>query len=763
MSRRRWVLGSVAMLLLGLGVFRVVRPPLLDALSFSHAIYDRNHQLLRLTLAADERYRLKLPLSEVGSNIVNATLLLEDRHFRQHFGVNPVSLLRAAKHWIKGDARVGGSTITMQVVRLRWQLQSKTWWGKIKQIALAVWLELHYSKQEILEAYFNLAPYGGNIEGVGAASLIYFHKEPSELNLSEALSLAVIPKNPVDRLPGTLSNERARTKLAALWKKIRGDADEVGHLALKVFPSSALPFRAPHFVQHILTMDSTGGRRITTIDIDKQAILEGEIKSYIESQKSLGVQNAAALLINTSNMRVLGSVGSANFFNDAIQGQVDGTSSPRSPGSILKPFVYALALDQGLIHPLTVLKDTPKNFRGFDPANFDQKFLGPVSATEALIFSRNLPAVDLASRLHDPSFYEFLKSVGVPKLREPEFYGLALVLGGLEISMEDLVKLYAMLANRGVYRPLSFLLSDLSLKGQNMVSPEAAYLTLDMLEKNQRPDEQFSREWVRDPMDVAWKTGTSFGFRDAWAIGVFGPYVLAVWIGNFDGGSNPALVGREMAGPLFFRIIDALRHEEKWESMRMTPAQLTHVKICPVSGKIAGPRCKHAISGWFVPGKSPIQTCDVHRSVLVSKKTGLQACPGDFANSKEEVFEFWPSDILKLFQEGGIPRRTPPPYDPKCELEMKSRKGLDPVITSPRGGVEYLLPLKSLEAEQIPLSATADSDAKQLFWFVDQSFVGKVSVNEPLLWHPRPGQFTIRVVDDQGRSHAQGIQIHIVN
>src|SRR5204863_2745341 len=327
------------------------------------------------------------------------------------------------------------------------------------------------------------------------------------------------------------------------------------------------------------------------------------VTDYIAQNRQRGIENAAALLIDFQSMEALADVGSANFSNKEIQGQVDGRRRPRSPGSTLKPFVYALALDQGKIHPLTLLKDSPHAFGDYNPENFDREFLGPIRAADALARSRNVPAVTLASELSHPSFYEFLRAAEVALPKPASFYGLSLPLGGAEVTMEDLVRLYAALANGGQLQPLRRLLQEpASKKRVRILSPEAAFLTLDMLGQIPRPG--MTNSDLSRSAPVFWKTGTSHGFRDAWSVAVFDHYVLAVWIGNFDGKRSPALIGRTAAAPLLFQMIDQLRAREpaRFEPHLPPPElNLKRVEFCAVSGQLPTSHCPHRTEGWFIP------------------------------------------------------------------------------------------------------------------------------------------------------------------
>ncbi len=741
------------------------RPPLREGLGFSRAVFDREGRLLRLTLAPDERYRLWVPLARISPRVIDATLLHEDRLFRLHPGVNPVALIRAAARTYLGRGRrMGGSTLTMQLARIRYGIDSRTVGGKLRQILRAVQLERHYSKEEILEAYLNLAPYGRNIEGVGAASLIYFEKDAERLGLDEALALAVIPQSPARRAPGQPGGalEAARAALGRRWSAAHpSDRTEHAGLTAQVAARApeALPFLAPHFVDGVLA-SGREGTVVTTLDLRRQRLVERALRAHVDRRRAVGIDNAAALLVDRRSMEVLAAVGSADFFDARIEGQVDGTRAKRSPGSALKPFLYALALEQGLVHPLSVLKDAPARFRGYDPENFDGHFAGPLSATEALVRSRNVPAVEVATRL-DPGLHAFLSRAGITGLLPEAHYGLALVLGGAEVTMDELAGLYALLANGGLLRPLRTRLAAPAAPGQRLLSEEAAWVVLDMLEQNPRPEPTFTGRVTRDSNPIAWKTGTSHGYRDAWAVGVFGPYVLAVWVGRFDGQGNPAFVGLSAAAPLLFQIVDALRAEGRLEpASRPRPPGLVRVAVCAVSGKLPGPHCRHTATTWFLPGISPIDTCDVHREVHVDR-AGRRTCAA-VPGMRKEVYEFWPSDLLRLFAEAGIPRRVPPPEAPGCRLDERAARGVPPRITSPQEGVTYSLRAATVGEDPIPLTAVTDADARELFWFVDAELVGKSRRGEPLLWKARPGLFLVRAVDDQGRAGTVRTRVAVV-
>ena len=734
------------------------KPPLLDGVPFSTIVRDRDGGVLRITLAADDRRRVFVPLKEISPRIVEAALFHEDRFYRAHPGVNPIALARAAVRWLFGAERGGASTITMQVARLRFGLHTRSFAGKCAQIFDALCLERHYSKREILEAYLNLTPYGSNVEGVGAASWIYLHHAPGAVSWPEAVTLAVIPQSPVRRAPGSKGADSA---LAAAHRRlyvqmlISGRVSDTLGRDYALRWNGRLPTAAPHFVNAVLR-ERPGSRDLrTTLDASAQRLMEDRIRQFVQARNSEGVRNTAALLVDARTMEVLASAGSADFWNRAIQGQVDGTRAARSPGSTLKPFIYALALDQGLIHPRSLLLDAPARFADYSPDNFDREYCGPISAMDALVRSRDVPAVELASQLRAPGLYGFLRDAGVAMRDDESTYGLSLALGGAEVTMRDLVRLYAMLANGGMLRPLRDALDEPVADGGRMLSREATFLTLDMLARAPRPGESQG-----DPAHaVAWKTGTSFGFRDAWSVAVFDHYVLAVWVGNFDGAGNPAFVGRTCAGPLLFRIIDGLVDSGRARLQPISPPSGTNLKrvdFCAVSGDLPGPFCTQRVSGWFIPGVSPITTCAVHRSVWVDAASGLRRLQDD-GSCRREVFEFWPSNVLKLFAQAGLPRRTPPPFAPDCAVDRLARKGSAPRILSPIDGETFAA--RAGGEASLALEARTDADVRKIYWFSGKEFLGSAAPGEILSWRATAGTWQLVALDDQGRSASHSVTV----
>lgn len=736
-----------------------------ETVGSSRAVYARGGELMRLTLAADEQYRLWVPLARISPTLIDAVMLYEDRRFYAHPGVDPAALARSAWRIAGGERRQGGSTLTMQLARRVYRIDSRTPGGKIAQIFAALWLEARFDKHDILEAYLNTAPYGGNIEGVQAASLIYFRKDAANLSLPEALTLAVIPQNPVARIVERGRNtelQSARERLWALWaerdpiaKRYASDA----RLPLSTQSRGSLPFLAPHVTDMLLAQERGTQEVHTTIDLRMQSTLERVISQYLRTRADVGMSNASALLLDASTMQVRAMIGSADFRNDAISGQVNGVLAKRSPGSTLKPFIYALALDQGLLHPRTMLKDAQTSFGPYTPENFDHRFAGPLSAQEALIRSRNIPAVAVAAKLSKPGLYDFMRLAGVQKLQSESHYGLALVLGGGEVTPEELAGMYATLANGGISQPFRYTQptpGEPPTQPLRLLSEEASFITLDMLRHTPRPDTTLPARPA-----IAWKTGTSWGFRDAWTAGVFGRHVLVVWVGNFDGTSNPALVGVDAAAPLFLRMVDALRAErlDPGEVASRQPPDLRQIEVCAVTGGLPDSLCPVRATTWFIAGKSPIQVSNLHRTVWIDETTGKAVC-GPQPRARQQVFEKWGSDMHQLFRKSGLPRASLPADG--CEDGNASSESA-PLITSPLRGVRHTLRVK--KPEPLVLRAEAAAGTRTIYWFADNALIGRAAPGEGITWMPDMAdtgrRYVLRAVDDRGRAESREITVDI--
>lgn len=745
-------------------ILKITAKPILENVSFSTAFYDNESHLLRLTLAQDGIYRLYTPLENISPYLQEATLMYEDNYFYYHFGINPVSVIRAVYSLFQNDGRpFGASTITMQLARLKYNINSKSFFGKLNQMFHAVLLEIQYSKKDILEAYFNLAPYGHNIEGVEAASAIYYNIPSKDMTLFESFALVIIPQNPNNRAPttkeGMAESIKSRKRLFPIWVKNHKEDEKLSSIIdmeILVRPPSQLPFRAPHLTDYLLSRGLRGHIN-TTINLQMQTLLEDSIKRYIIENRNIGIYNASAVLLNHETMEITAYVGSADYFNNEIEGQVNGIEAMRSPGSVLKPFIFALGIDNGLIHPKSLMKDAPRQYGAYSPENSDRGFLGPLFAQDALIHSRNIPAIELLTKLPKSSFYDLLYYSGVENLQPEEFYGTSLAIGGFEVTMENVAKMYAGLANFGEEKCINYQ-TDIKCEEEpyQLFSKEASFLVMDMLSHNPPVIDSFANDFI------PWKTGTSYAFRDAWSAGILGKYVLVVWVGNFNGQGNNAFLGRTSAGKLFFQTALALKYNANEKFMKLIPKSRLNIKeveICSPTGDLPNKYCPHKELGYFIPGVSPIKVTDVYRSIPIDKATGLRACSFDNKTTEMQVFEFWPSDIYQLFKQSGIQIKQPPQFMPGCKIEYSANTGNPPQIILPSENSVYNI---TRNKKDIYFKVNADNDAKILYYFIDNRFIGKQDAGETFFWRADIGRHTLTVTDNLGRSSSSNFTVDIL-
>lgn len=778
---QNWLVAALLVAALLVGWRLLPHPSLKNWFPHSTEVVAANGQLLRLTLASDDQYRLWTPYKDFPPLLKKAVLLHEDQWFWWHPGFNPWGLLRGAfVTYVLGHHPQGGSTITMQLARLLYGLNTRSPWGKFKQVLLAIRLELDYSKKAILSAYLNYAPYGGNVVGAGTASRVYFNKPVAQLTLPEALTLAVLPQNPSRQLTrrtphGYVLAQGVRNARDALYRDwLTHDPtaarwQALFKLPMPLRPTRQLPYAAPHAVDQLIAQWGNNGRPlprrlVTTIDPALQQLVSDQLKHFVSRHTGIGIHNAAALLVDTRTMGIKAMVGSAGFFNAAIHGQINGTNAERSPGSTLKPFIYALAFDQGVIIPSSLLRDVPTNFGAYSPENFDSRFEGTITAAKALIHSRNVPAVWVDSQLGHQDLYQLLRDAGVDHLASRRHYGLSLVLGGGDITMQELARLYAMLPNGGQLRPLRLLKTAPQTTGKRLLSPAASFMVMNILQHNPRPKGIAS---AIHGAPVFWKTGTSWAFHDAWTAGGFGPYVLIIWIGNFDATPNPAFVGIRAAAPLFFRIYDAINIVQptlKHYPPVKPPPTVKRVDICLTTGLLPGKWCPQRGSSWFIPGTSPITVGQVYRPIVIDNASGLPACPPYAPKQTHTViFQYWPTRLAKVFRDIGIPLAQPP-AKPNCQQGQAA--GVAPRITSPASGRAYVLPPPDGSAptaaahDRITLSASSDAGVSHLYWFIGKAYIGTSAPGQALRWQPpKAGNYPLRVVDDHGRSSLQRLTV----
>jgi penicillin-binding protein 1C len=529
--------------------------------TLSREVRAREGTLLRPFLASDDSWRLLTEIADVHPRYLEILTQYEDRRFYSHLGVDPLAVMRAAYQWWNaGEIVSGASTLAMQVARLLEPGQSRGLLTKFKQSARALQLELHYSKEEILGLYLTLAPFGGNLEGVRAASLAYFGKEPSSLTLSEAALLVAIPQSPErvrpDRDPYGARQARDKVLDRLLERGVIGaDEAEEAHNSAVPMTRLAMPMAAPHFAERLAR---TGGGTITVSTID--AGLQRALAALTEQEAYYFDDDAgiAVVVVRTDTREVLAEIGGTDYWGTA--GQVDLASAPRSPGSTLKSFIYGMAFDDLSLHPATVMEDVPTAFGDYTPQNFGGGFSGAVTARDALRMSLNVPAVATLERVGPLRFTENLRNAGATLVfpRMAQGPSLPVALGGVGISLRDLTMLYAGLADGGTARALHETLNSPEGEAHRLFGPAAAYYVRDILTGASLPVGWAMGQGLNRGRTIGFKTGTSFGYRDAWAVGFSNDYTVGVWVGVPSGTPRAGRVGKTEAGPILLKVFDLL-------------------------------------------------------------------------------------------------------------------------------------------------------------------------------------------------------------
>nr|WP_269791179.1 penicillin-binding protein 1C [Stenotrophomonas sp. Iso1] len=577
----RW--GAAVLLSLLLVLDLAFPPPLPKSRDTSTLVVASDGTPLRAFADAEGVWRYPADAKTVSPLYLQALLTYEDRWFWRHPGVNPWALLRAGKQWLLERRIVsGGSTLTMQVARIL-DPHTRTPWGKLKQLLRAVQLEVHLSKGEILDLYLERAPYGGTIEGVEAASWAYLGKSAARLSQAEAALLAVLPQSPSrlrpDRHPEAA--QRARDKVLVRMAELGvWSADDVADARIEPVVARSLkqPLYAALLAQRLRSQQPRVAHIQTTIDSGLQRMLEERVSSYFSQ---LPERTSAALLVmDNATLEARAYVGSVAFGDKARLGHVDMVQAWRSPGSTLKPFLYGMALDDGLIHSESLLMDAPQSFGGYRPGNFDAAFNGPVGAASALRLSLNVPVVDLLDRVGPSRFTARLANAGVtlkfPHGAQPN---LAVILGGTGARLEGLVGAFASLNRGGIAGRVRYTPQDPRIE-RRMMSDGAAWIVRDILQSNPRPGYGVGTFDTGSRPRVAWKTGTSYGYRDAWAIGSTQHYTVGVWVGRPDGTPLPGQYGAVTALPLMFEVIDSLPRQGGDNAAHAVPASVSEVDIC---------------------------------------------------------------------------------------------------------------------------------------------------------------------------------------
>lgn len=737
--------------------------PLPSEKTYSTIIKDRKGEVIYAFLTPDEKWRMDTRLEEISPLLRKAIIAKEDKYFYRHPGVNPLAILRALwNNTVKWKRTSGASTITMQVAKAL-DPGPRTYWNKLKEMFRALQLEIKMDKEEILRLYLNMVPYGGNIEGVKAAALLYFNKAPDHLSLAEITALSIIPNRPSSLVIG-----RNNEKIVAERNKWLNYFLEAGVFSEKEIedaleePLNAQRREVPRFAPHLsLKLKNGGGTEIiSTIDMRLQSAVERLVGDYSRIIRSKRIHNAAVVVIDNETREVLAYAGSADFYDASDGGQVNGAMAIRQPGSTLKPLVYALGIDNGFYTPASIIEDVSLNYAGYSPENYDRKFNGRVSMEYALEHSLNIPSVKALRQIGVETMIDALSRAEFRQVRKDRLkLGLSLVLGGCGASLEELSGLYAAFANEGVYISPKFRLDAKDATKKQLVSREAAYLITDILSKVNRPDFPINWQATERMPKISWKTGTSYGRRDAWSIGYNKKYTVGVWVGNFSGIGVPDLNGAGTATPLLFRIFNIIDYDSdrEWFSV---PEGLDIRMVCSETGSIPSQYCKNLISDEFIPLISPTFPCNHVIEVMVSPDESQSYCVEcrPERGYKKLTYNNLSKDMQEYFSERNISFEKIPPHNPDCERIFL--KG-NPVITSPVNNFEYYL---SKEApEPIMLSCKTEADVSRVFWYIDDQLFKSASPSEKVFFMPKEGKVKISCSDDKGRNKNISITVKIVD
>lgn len=734
--------------------------PLPKLKTYSKTIYSSNSTLLNAYLTEEDKWRMRTNLDEVTPDLTKAIIEKEDGWFYWHLGVNPAAVVRALyQNIVSGERVSGASTITMQVARLL-EPAERTYWNKFLEMLRAVQLELHYSKDEILEVYLSHIPFGGNIEGVKAASHIYFNRPPDKLSLSQSILLTVIPNDPNKLRLDLSGNEAAAKRNYWIDKFIEDETFPERHLLdAKDEPVKTaryeIPNLAPHFSQVASAKSSEDDLR-TTLDLLIQKKAEALLLNYVNRVKQKGVSNGSVLIIDNETKSVVGYCGSADFYDAENSGQVNGVISVRSPGSTLKPALYAMSFDQGILTPKMKLLDIPTDFGGYEPENYDLEFYGNVTTEFALINSLNIPAVRLLRNAGLSNLLNLLSKSGFETIEKTKSQlGLSLILGGCGVTLEELTRLFASFSNGGKIHSLNYLQNESLSEGVQIFSEAASFMVGEILSKSERPD--FPAEFLYSTKlpKIAWKTGTSYGKRDAWAIGFNPNYTIGVWLGNFDGKGSPNLSGAEMAVPLLFDLFNAVDYDTKREWFEV-PEELGVRKVCSETGLLPSKKCQYLIDDYFIRETSSNKICDLYKEIYINDSGTLEYCPECLPHEgyKKEAYPFYDPELTLWQNRNNIAVKRPPKHNPDCIAKYSSA---GPKIISPSAEFEYFI--ERGNEEEILLQAASHPNVKTHYWFVNDKYYKKCAPSEKVFLIPSKGELKITCMDDRGRESTVKIKV----
>ncbi len=775
---RKMGIAIVGMLMVMLLLFplwgRIFLPAKLFSDPYSTIVYDRYHQLLGARIAGDGQWRFPEPDS-LPVKYKTAVIQFEDKNFYRHPGFNPFSLAEATLENIKAGKIVrGGSTITMQVIRLFRKQKKRTIKEKIIEILLATALEQRYSKEEILQLYAAHAPFGGNVVGIEAASWRWFGHPPDRMSWAEAATLAVLPNAPSLIHPGK-NRKKLLQKRNHLLKNLflSGSLDTL-HYQLAILEKipdkpKKLPQTAPHLTD-FFQQQNKGRRIVTTLDKNLQQSVNAIVKEYYTKYSANEIRNMAVLVLRTDTKEVLAYVGNTGNGISQKQGQaVDMIHVRRSTGSILKPLLYAAAIEDGQILINSLIPDIPSYFQNYHPQNYDNTFEGAIPASQALSRSRNVPAIYLLRDYGTARFLDLLHQTGISDFDKPaDYYGLSMILGGGEASLWNITNMYAGMAQSllhynmfyGKYTGKEYAPPVLLLKNQRVPKEPAAsqwvpihagaiWETWHALYKVHRPQEEEGWEFFSNSNQIAWKTGTSFGFRDAWAVGSTADFVVGVWVGNADGEGRFGLTGVSSAAPVMFDVFDKLPLTNHFQAPE---DDLIPIAVCKKSGFRASPNCPEIDTVLSYKKGVEVKQCPYHHKIFTDLSEHYQLHRGCGARREMKAVSWF---VLPPVQEWYYRKAHPgykllPPFRSDCQ---NSQTASPMQFVYPQNG-EKIFVTKGVTGKREPIvfELTHHHPATKIYWNLDKQYVGMTQNNHHLAFIPLPGKHTLTVVDQQGKS-----------
>ncbi|MBT1696220.1 penicillin-binding protein 1C [Fulvivirgaceae bacterium PWU4] len=741
---------------------------------YSTVLESSDGELLSASIAKDGQWRF--PAGDtVPDKFAEALILFEDKRFYSHPGVDLLSLGRALRQNIsEGKVVSGGSTLSMQVIRLSRKGKSRSLFQKTIELVLATRLEIRYSKAEILSLYAAHAPFGGNVVGLEAACWRYFGIDAANLSWAEAALLAVLPNSPAMIHPGK-NREQLKAKRDRLLDKLRdaGKIDAFTCALAKEEPVPEQPHVLPRLARHLLARMAREGfaqQKITsTLNQHLQRRVEQIVRDHHERLKANQIFNAAVLVLEVKTGHVLAYAGNVDSENGLHGGDVDIIASPRSTGSILKPFLYAAMLHEGKILPRTLLPDVPVQINGFAPKNFSKEYDGAVAADKALIRSLNVPAVHMLRDYRYEKFHRLLKDAGMTTLARPaDHYGLSLILGGAEGTLWDITGMYASMArtlnnyfehpgrnryNRSDFHaPVYFTgppRDDASLENGSWLNAGSIYLTFEALKEVYRPGEETGWRYFNNAKQIAWKTGTSFGHRDGWAVGVTPDYAVGVWAGNADGEGRPGLTGTEAAAPLMFDIFSQL-DAGAW--FHQPKAEMQQIVTCKKSGYRVSPYCDERDTIWVTSESLNTKACPYHKMVHLTADMKFQV-HSECVPLNKMTHTTWfalPPVQEYYFKSRNLSYRSLPPFRADCQ-SSSLLAGMDMIYPKPDARIFIPRDIDGNPGSSVFELAHRNPNTL-VYWHLDGEYIGSTKRIHHLALNPPEGKHVLTVVDEHGEA-----------